>query len=149
MKMTNKKSLLSFIVCIVLVAAIALFATGCGDNSKTPTPEAKPSVGQTQDVKAIGKGKLSFAFTVADMDGNQTQFKVSTDKTTVGEALQEVGLIEGEMGEYGLFVKTVNGITAPDDTYWAFYLNDGYAPAGVDQTPIKSGETYSLKLTKI
>ena len=39
-----------------------------------------------------------------DKDGNETNFEIHTDKTTVGEALMEVGLLEGEESEYGLFV---------------------------------------------
>ena len=63
---------------------------------------------------------------VVDADGNETNFVVSTDKETVGDALLELNLIEGEEGDYGLYVKTVNGITADydtDGTYWAFYVN--------------------------
>ena len=67
----------------------------------------------------------------------------------VGEALQELNLIDGEEGEYGLFVKTVNGITADYDTdgvYWAFYVNGEYATSGVDVTQITEGDSYALKV---
>ena len=75
----------------------------------------------------------------------------STDKKMVGEALQECGLLEGEDGPYGLYVKTVNGITADydvDQTYWAFYINGEYAMTGVDVTEITEGGSYSLKVEK-
>ena len=65
-----------------------------------------------------------------DAEGKETVFEVKTDKTTVGEALVEEGLIVGEESEYGLYVKTVNGITVDygtDGKYWAFYVNDEYA----------------------
>ena len=86
---------------------------------------------------------------VTDKDGNETQFEIHTDKETVGEALQELNLIDGEEGEYGLFVKTVNGITADYDTdgvYWAFYVNGEYATSGVDVTQITEGDSYALKV---
>lgn len=78
-------------------------------------------------------------------------FEIHTDKTTVGEALLDVDLITGETSEYGLYVKTVNGITADydaDQTYWAFYVNGEYATAGVDSTTIEEGATYSFKVEK-
>ena len=55
------------------------------------------------------------------------------------------------MQAYGLYVKTVNGITADyavDQTYWAFYINGEYAMAGVDSTPVENGTVYALKVSK-
>ena len=78
-------------------------------------------------------------------------FTVKTDKDTVGEALLEHGLIAGEEGAYGLYVKVVNGIVADydvDKSYWAFYVNGEYAMTGVDTTKITQGETYRLEYAK-
>lgn len=152
MKTTDMKRLLSFILCIVLVAAMALFA-GCSDSKKTETPSENitEQSEQTADVKELGEGNTKFDFTVADKDGNETKFVVKTDKKTVGEALLDAGLIEGEEGQYGLYVKKVNGITADyeiDGTYWGFFVNDAMAPAGVDMTEIKEGESYAFKVSK-
>ena len=63
-------------------------------------------------------------------------------------ALVENGLIAGDDSEYGLYVKTVNGITLDydkDGKYWAFYENGNYATSGVDQTEIVNGTVYSFK----
>ena len=99
----------------------------------------------------LGEGSVKFTFIVVDADGNETNFVVSTDKETVGDALLEQNLIEGEEGDYGLYVKTVNGITADydtDQTYWAFYVNGEYASTGVDSTPVNEGDTYEFKVEK-
>ena len=64
----------------------------------------------------LGDGSVKITVIVVDADGNETNFVVSTDKETVGDALLELNLIEGEEGDYGLYVKTVNGITADYDT---------------------------------
>ena len=88
---------------------------------------------------------------MVDKDGKETKFEIHTDKTIVGEALLELGLIEGDMGDYGLYVKKVIGITAEyevDGTYWAFYEGDDYAMTGVDLTEIKAGATYAFKVSK-
>ena len=63
----------------------------------------------------------------------------------------EHGLIAGEEGDYGLYVKVVNGITADydvDQSYWAFYIDGDYAMSGVDTTAITEGVTYQLVYTK-
>ena len=140
MKMTQKR-LLSLFLCLVLIAAMALTATACNDlfqKEETTNPE------QTTI-------KKSFTFIVVDKDGNETSFAISTDKKIVGDALLAEGLIEGENGAYGLYVKKVNGITADydtDRTYWAFYINGEYAMSGVDATEIVEGATYTFKIEK-
>ena len=161
MNKNSMRKLLSFILCIVLIAAMALLATGCTDNKKetpkTPdTTQATTSTDATKtpattDVITKGEGQTSFKFEVTDLDGKTTKFLVKTDKTIVGDALQEVGLITGDPGPYGLYVKSVNGITADydkDGAYWAFYTNGEYALKGVDQTEIDTTATYAFVKTK-
>jgi len=168
MKMTDTKRLLSFILSVVLVAAMALFCVGCSDkkdSGDTVTTAATGSVASdegttaapgeetpdTADVTAVGEGETTFLFTVTDKDGNEIKYEIKTDKTTVGDALLEHGLIEGEMGDPGFLVKKVCGITADydvDQTYWAFYINGEYAMSGVDTTKIEAGVTYAFKVEK-
>ncbi len=153
MKMTKCKKHLSLFLCIMLIAATALFTNGCSQKQEAENPE---SVIETTDASAsqdtiLGEGETSFAFTVVDKDGNETQFEIHTDKTIVGEALLELGLISGDEGDYGLYVKEVNGITADydtDGTYWAFYVDGEYAMSGVDSTEITEGSVYAFKVEK-
>ncbi len=157
MNMTRIARLLSFILCVVLIAALALTTMGC-DNGTPETPEtsgvAAGSVAETPDSNAPtvkGEGATTFYFNVVDGEGNETRFEIHTDKTIVGEALLELGLIEGDAGDYGLYVKKVNGITADydtDGTYWAFYIGDEYGMTGVDLTEIEAGATYAFKVSK-
>ena len=148
--MNNKaaRKWLSFILCLALIAAIALTAMGC-DQAKTPDTTAGEA--DTANLTVKGEGATVFYFNVVDGDGNETKFEIHTDKTMVGEALLELGLIEGEQGDYGLYVKKVNGITADyetDGTYWAFYEGNSYGITGVDLTEIKPGATYAFKVSK-
>ena len=147
MKKTRITKLLSLTLCIVLIAAMALFASGCNDNT-TNDPVSSGVVSTTQEVKNVGEGDITFDFTVVDLDGKETKFKVATNKTTVGAALLDVELIAGEDSQYGLYVKTVNGITLDYDTdgkYWAFYVNGEYAMSGVETTDIVAGDEYAFK----
>lgn len=132
MKYNSVQKLLSLTLCFVLIAAMALLTTGCGKAAPT---------GEIRD----------FTFKVVDLDGTETSFNISTDASTVGQALQEEGLIEGEEGDYGLYVTVVNGITADydtDGTYWAFYIDGEYAMTGVDKTDVTAGAEYSFVKTK-
>ena len=97
----------------------------------------------------MGEGQTVFPFTVVDVDGKEMAYEIHTDKTTVGDALLELGLIAGEDGPYGLYVKTVAGITLDfeaDGRYWAFYINGEYATTGVSSTPIEAGVSYAFKV---
>ncbi len=164
MKLTGKK-IKSMLLCMMLAMAFAV--AGCGSktegtadaqkNTETAIVNTETTV-ETESVEAaeaqeivLGDGSVKITVIVVDVDGNETNFVVNTDKETVGDALLEQNLIEGEDGDYGLYVKTVNGITADydtDQTYWAFYVNGEYASTGVDSTPVNEGDTYEFKVEK-
>ena len=164
MKLTGKK-IKSMLLCMML--AMAFTVAGCGSkaegtadaqkNTETAIVNTETTV-ETESVEAaeaqeivLGDGSVKITVIVVDVDGNETNFVVNTDKETVGDALLEQNLIEGEDGDYGLYVKTVNGITADydtDGTYWAFYVNGEYASTGVDSTPVNEGDTYEFKVEK-
>ena len=162
MRQKFSKNLLSFILCMMLIVAMALSATGCNGSTEGQTSKTGATEGNVEadagapvandegtDRGVLGEGSTKFMFTVVDKEGTETQFEIHTDKETVGEALLELELIAGDESEYGLYVKTVNGITADydkDGVYWAFYINDEYAPTGVDSTTITEGDSYSFKV---
>lgn len=150
MKKTNLKKWLSGILCVVLFAGIVLCITGCGQQSKQEKkPESTTSESSsTGEAIQVGKGNTQFYFSVVSVDGKETLFNVNTNEKTVGEALIALNLIAGDASEYGLYVKTVNGVTLDydkDGKYWAFYVNDAYATAGIDATDIEAGAHYALK----
>lgn len=94
-------------------------------------------------------GSKEFTFVVVNKAQEETTFTIQTDKETVGEALLDEGLIEGENGAYGLYVQKVNGeeaIYENDGTYWSFYVNNEYAMTGVDTTTVEDGATYMFKV---
>lgn len=160
------KKLLSLILSTMLIVAMAFSMTACGGiDTEKPNTEGQNVAGTennveddvqgengTQtDVTVLGEGATVFTFVVVDGEGNEKTFEIHTDKTTVGEALLELELIDGEDGDYGLYVKSVNGITADynvDGTYWAFCINGEMAMTGVDSTNVEAGVTYSFKVEK-
>ncbi len=149
MKMTNIKKLLSAFLCIVLIAAIALFTIGCKADNQTDSGSSLPETSASEtNATELGTGATKFNFTVTDVKGKQTNFLIHTDKKIVADALLELKLIAGEDGPYGLYIKTVNGITLDydkDGKYWAFYENGKYAAKGASETEIVADTTYSFK----
>lgn len=162
--MTSLKKSLSFIVCIVLITAMALVTIGCNDKTETPgTSSVTADVSSVESVAdvtpygtvtvtdgaTIGEGDTQFNLVITDGEGKATNVVVKTDKTTVGDALLELKVIGGDNDDYGLYVKEVNGVVADydvDQTYWAFYINGEYAMTGVDATDIVAGDNYALKV---
>ena len=93
----------------------------------------------------------TYLFQVIDGEGNETAVTVSTDADTVGAALAELGIVAGEDSDFGLYVKTVNNVTADYDTdgsYWAFYIDGEYASTGVDATEINEDAVYTFQVEK-
>lgn len=146
----NKNSMhkiLSFILCVVLIAAMALFAAGCNDDLAGGTTPSS-SVQEEPKAATVGEGATVFTFEVVDAEGKKVSFEVHTDEKTVGAALMALELIAGEQGPYGLYVKTVNGITLDwdkDGKFWAFYVNDESSLVGVDSVEVTPGATYAFK----
>ena len=95
------------------------------------------------------EGAKAYTFTVIDAEGNETKHELTTDEEMLGAALQNEGLLEGEEGPYGLYVKTVGGITADDSNqeWWCLTKGGETVMTGVDSTPVEDGAAYEFTLT--
>ena len=157
MKVKLIKNRLSYILGLLLLVAVTLCTLGCGKKTaidsreKGIETESLQKEVEEEGPVTLGEGEKIFYFSYVDPEGNQGDYIIYTDQQFVGKALQEVGLIEGEEGPYGLYVKTVNGITVDYDTsgmYWAFYEGEEYGMTGVDVTEITVEASYSFKAEK-
>ena len=129
------RSRFASLILVVLIAAMVLSLAACG---------SKDELSQNAETK-------HFSFEVVDPDGKTESYDIETTESTVGAALMAEGLVEGEDGPYGLYVKTVNGITLDYEThgmYWAFYVNGEYGMSGCEKTDIEEGATYAFKAEK-
>ena len=136
MKKILSSTLLIFTVCVLFLL------TACNTVEKTGAWE---SATYRRDVE-LGNGSKTVVVQVRAEEQSVT-FTIHTDKETLADALSEHGLISGEQGPYGLYVKAVNGVTADYDKdrhYWALYQNGEYLMTGVDSTVISDGEHYEL-----
>lgn len=122
-------------LCVLLTAVSVIFMTGCNNSGKNER----------------GSGATTFSFKVVHKDGSEKTFTIHTDKATLGDALVDEKLIEGEQSTYGLYVKTVDGETLDYDTdqyYWSLLIDGEYAMTGVDSTNVEEGKTYSFVAAK-
>lgn len=135
--------LLSPVFCLVFVFSML----SC--SRRAETDDLWKNASYTSDTE-LGSGAKSLPVEIKVKD-HTVKCTVHTDSDTVGAALLENGLISGEQGDYGLYIKSVNGITADydiDQSYWAFYINGEYAMTGVDSTAITKGDSYQLVYSK-
>lgn len=135
---------------ISVISALMLTLVSCGNATAPQTDEVLYTSTEASPIE-LGTGDNYFIFSVEDENATVYNFHISTNKATVGEALEELGLIEGTEGDFGIYVNKVNGIYAEYEetgTYWAFYVNGEYASQGIDVTEITEGETYAMKIEK-
>ena len=151
-KLITKLSLVLIILMMTSLCSCNLFTqttTSFVPQEEGQVPKLWEKAIYTQDTE-LGEGSKTFLFNV-DAEGYAITLTIHTNETTVGAALLALNIISGDVGQYGLYVKKVNGILADydvDQTYWAFYENGEYAMSGVDTTDITDGQNYSFIRSK-
>ena len=129
--MKNKKTnLIAVIVLVVVLAAAGLLYM-----------KFKP--GTTAGVKEI-------TVKVSALENGEESFTYQTDAEYLGEVLTANKLIEGEDGQYGLFITTANGVKADDSKqqWWCITKGGEQVNTSADQTPIQDGDQFELTLTE-
>ena len=129
MEKRNKKLLIiGFVILAVLVAAFAAIWV-------TTRPET--NAGDKDIVVIVDYGN----------DTGDT-FEISTDAEYLREAIEDVVGLEGDESEFGLYVKTVNGVTADESQqqWWCLTKDGESLMTGVSETPIADGEQFELTL---
>ncbi len=159
-----------FIALIAALAAALLCFASCGSTETATTAAETTAAAETAtsaDTAAEADGttaaadgttaaaeqekEVNITVTVKDKDGKTADFKLATKKTNLADALLEKGLVTGDDTEYGLYIKTVNGIRADydeDKAYWALLDKDGnMLQTGASSTPVAEGDAFILVYT--
>lgn len=139
-----KKTVILSVTLALLMALLPIF-TSCGNDGG----ELWESATYMKDTE-LGEGKTTVTVEVKAGE-KSVSFTIHTDKTILGDVLIEHELISGDEGPYGLYIKSVNGITADydvDKSYWGFYQNGEYMMTGVDLTEIEDKAHYELVYEK-
>ena len=135
-KPLNKK-LIAGVVALIAVIAILL---GVYLNNRQPTTSGSKTI------------TVSVFDTVGSTEASNTA-TITTDGEYLRGALEQEdsGIsISGSESEYGLFVTTVDGVTADDSKqqWWCFTKGGEMLNTGVDSTPIADGDTFEITLTE-
>ncbi len=96
------------------------------------------------------KGAKAITIEVVNDKAEKKTYEFRTDAEYLVDAMEEAeGLtFEGTEGDYGLYLNTVNGLTADyaaDGAYWSLYVNGSYGNYGVSDQPVIDGEVYTLQ----
>ncbi len=93
---------------------------------------------------------VTFTLSVTHSDGGTREFEITTDKTTLQDALTEQKLISGDITETGMFVTTVDGETVDFDaneSWWKLLKNGEQTTVGVAGCAVAEGDSYEFIYT--
>ena len=128
-KQINKKAILGVVLIVILIAVMGIFY---GVFREKPVEGSKAIT-----IEVVNKAKES------------TIYELKTDAQFLKQAMEEAeGLeFEGSEGQYGLTISSINGEVADftkENSYWSFYVNDGYCNYGVDSQPVEDGDAFKI-----
>ena len=92
-------------------------------------------------------GKKEITISIVFDDGTQKDYTLETDAEYLKDALESVADIDGEEGEYGYTLYTVDGVHADftnGNAYWDLYVNGEYGTYSLSQQPIADGDSYTI-----
>lgn len=95
-------------------------------------------------------GNKNIEVTVISAKNNyEKTHKHTTNAKTLGEALDEMGIIKADTSKATRFLTGVDGITADGNgqEWWNIKVNGTDSQTGIDDTPINDGDKIILTLT--
>ena len=132
MKKSKKSGLIALLLLLSLVVAAAaayfLFI---------------PRISTSTDIKTV-------SVTVRHSDGQEKLFTLETRAETLGQALEEAGLVVGEDGPYGMYMLSVDGESVDESLqqWWCLTKGGQQHNQGVDSTVLTDGDAYELSFTE-
>ncbi len=151
----HMKKIISLLVLSLLIFSLI----SCTVEQNTTVPTDTESTGaQTTDIwsKAVytnettlGEGEKNVSVIVR-VNTHSVKINVKTNEQTLGKALVDVGLIDGDKTQYGLYITKVNGIVADfdaDSAFWSLEREGVQTPTGIDSTAISDNDVFELVYT--
>lgn len=96
------------------------------------------------------EGAKTVVVKVIHGDQSTNEFEYQTDEAYLGEVMKSDGLVEGEDGQYGLYITSADGEEADDSKqqWWCLTKGGEQVNTSADQTPIEDGDVFELTLTE-
>lgn len=157
-----KKRILSLLLAFALCLTLATSLCACTEKTLDTEPTQLGTQAATEAVDplwkdatyledvTLGDGKTAIEVEVQAGEKAIT-VTINTDAENLEDALTGVDLVQGDESEYGLYIKTVNGILADydvDQSYWAINKDGEYLMSGAGETEVAAGDHYELVYTK-
>ena len=130
---TNNKNMKKVVLALVALVALIAILIGVYSATKEDTVE----------------GQKTITVAVVHGDGSEKEFEYETTREYLGEVLDDEALVEGEEGDYGLFITSVDGEEAnsANEEWWCLTIDGESAMTSADQTVIEDGDHFELTLT--
>lgn len=87
---------------------------------------------------------------VTHKSGEEKVFTITTTAENLGDALVENDIVDGEDGQYGLYITAVDGEVADysvDQSFWALSKGGEELFTGASSTPVSDGDVFELTYT--
>lgn len=99
---------------------------------------------------AVGSKKVELE--VVDDQNEVKTYSIQTDGEYLTDVMDELTktsdfTYQGSTSTYGLYLETVNDLTADfnkDGAYWAIYVNGEYGQYSADQQPVQDNDDFKL-----
>ena len=124
--MKNKKTIIAVVALALLIATAAvcwfLFAPNAVTGNKTITVD------------------------ITHKDGTTNTFEIATDAEYLREALEQMSLVSGTDGEFGMYILTMDGETVDESNqeWWGYTKSGEMVNYGIDTCPITDGDHYEF-----
>ena len=140
----------AILLALIFVLSASFSLVSCLNENDDDIKESETPVSTSAETPE--DKRITITLEVVGPDGSSKEFVIKTDpENNLRKALEGEGLISGEEGAYGLYVKVVDGITADydvDQSWWGLYKDGEMLMTGVDTTPIADGDHFELVYSK-
>jgi len=101
-------------------------------------------------------GTKAYTVEVVDNNGDKKSYQGKTDAEYLSGLMDELTAegdfsYEGTQSDYGLYITTINGVTADydkDKAYWSIYVNGEVGQYGADSQPVADGDDFQFVYEK-